>query len=61
MFVMSKSGQLYSFWGLHGTKVASQQAPPGSIPSVPDFFRRKIINVAEVNQRRWSEESGQWL
>ena len=24
-------------------------------------FRRKIIDVAEVNQRHWLEESGQWL
>ena len=26
-----------------------------------NFFRGKIINVAVVNQRRWLEESGQWL
>ena len=25
------------------------------------IFRGKIINVAEVNQRDWFEESGQWL
>ena len=31
-------------------------AASGSIPSVP-----KIIDVAEVNKRRWFEESGQWL
>ena len=26
-----------------------------------NFFRVKIINVAEVNQRAWLKESGQWL
>ena len=25
------------------------------------FLRGKIINVTEVNQQRWLEESGQWL
>ena len=25
------------------------------------FWEEKIINVAEVNQRRWLEKSGQWL
>ena len=33
-------------------------AAPGLIPSIP---KRKIIKVAEVNQRHWFEESGQWL
>ena len=28
----------------------------GSIPSIP-----KLVNVAEFNQRRCLEESGQWL
>ena len=27
----------------------------------PKNFRGKIIDVADVNQRRWLEESGQWL
>ena len=26
-----------------------------------NFFRGKIINITEVNQWRWLEESGQWL
>ena len=33
---------------------------PGSIPSIPEFFaEEKIVNVAEVNQQRCIEESGQ--
>ena len=27
----------------------------------PKNFHRKIIDVAEANQQRWLEESGQWL
>ena len=35
---------------------------PGLNPSVPEIFsEEKIIDVAEVNQRRRLEESGQWL
>ena len=31
-------------------------------PAFPKFFQKgKIIDVAQVNQRRWLEESGQWL
>ena len=37
------------------------QQPQARIPAFPKFIRRKIINVAEVNQRRCLEESGQWL
>ena len=34
----------------------------GLIPRVPEKnFRGKIIDVAEVNQQHWIEESGQWL
>ena len=36
-------------------------AAPGSIPSVPPKDRGKIIDVAEVNQRHWLDQSGQWL
>ena len=37
-------------------------AAPGLIPSIPKKnFRGKIIDVGEVNQLRWLEESGQWL
>ena len=37
-------------------------APPGSTPRLlKKFLRRKIIDVAEVNQLFWLEESGQWL
>ena len=40
-----------------------------SKPSCPGFdfqrtrniLRGKIVKVADVNQRRWLEESGQWL
>ena len=35
---------------------------PGFDPqALPNFYRGKIINVAEVNQQRWLEENGQWL
>ena len=35
---------------------------PGLIPSIPEFFfRGKMVDAAEVNQRRCIEESGQWL
>ena len=34
---------------------------PAALGSIPVFFREKIIDVAEVNQMRWLEESGQWL
>ena len=37
-------------------------ATSGLIRSAPEFFsEEKIINVAQVNQQRSSEESGQWL
>ena len=37
-------------------------ADMGSIPSVPQKNSEEtIIDVAEVNQQRWLEESGQWL
>ena len=37
-------------------------AAPGLNPSVPEIFsEKKIIDVAEVNQQRWLEESGQCL
>ena len=37
-------------------------AAPGLFPSIPKIFlEEKIINVDEVNQRRWLEERGQWL
>ena len=40
----------------------SHPAAPALMPSVPKKnFRVKIMNVAEVNQWRCSEESGQWL
>ena len=35
---------------------------PGSIPIVGEIsFKRKVIDVAELNQPLWLEESGQWL
>ena len=37
-------------------------AAKGLIPSIPEVFSNKrIVNVAEVNQWRCLEESGQWL
>ena len=37
-------------------------AAPGSIPSAPKkISKEKIIDVAEVYQRRCFEESGKWL
>ena len=42
-----------------GSIFAFYPAALGSILSISRFFHRK--NVVEVNQRRWLEESGQWL
>ena len=40
----------------------SETAASGSIPSAPEIFSdKKIVNVAEVNQGRYPETSGQWL
>ena len=37
-------------------------AAPGSMPSITQkISEEKIVDVAEVNQWRSSEESGQWL
>ena len=37
-------------------------AAPGSIPSAPNFFlQEKNAKVAEINNRRCLDESGQWL
>ena len=34
----------------------------GSIPSIPQKnSQEQIVDVAEVNQWRWLEESGQWI
>ena len=34
----------------------------GLIPSVAEIFsKEKIVGVAEIYQRRWLEESEQWL
>ena len=34
----------------------------GLIPGIPKFFsEEKIVDVAEVNQQRCLDESGQWL
>ena len=43
-------------WGAaqhRGSGLASHPAAPGSIPRIPE-----IIDIAEVNQRCWLEESG---
>ena len=40
----------------------SDPATLGLIPCVPEnVSKEKIINIAQVNQRLWFEESGQWL
>ena len=44
-----------------GSILASHPAALGLIPSAPNFLRRKIIDVTEVNQGGWFEESGQQL
>ena len=37
-------------------------AAPNLIPSILEIFsEEKIVDVAEVNQQRCLEESGQWL
>ena len=36
------------------------QQPRVRFPVLLNFFRGNIIDVAEVNQRCWLEESGQW-
>ena len=49
---------------LHSTEVAYwflTQQPRFDSQGSPKNFIGKIIDVAEVNQRRWLEESGQWL
>ena len=42
-----------------GSILASHPAPSGLIPGIPQKISRKIIHVAEVNQRAWLEEKGQ--
>ena len=44
-----------------GTEVASPSSPGFDSQFSWNIFRDKIIKFAEVNQRRWLEESGQWL
>ena len=44
-----------------GSRLAPHPPATGLIPSIPKKIRRKIINIAEVNQHHWLEESGQWL
>ena len=49
---------------LQSTEVAYlllTQQPQIRLPVFQKMFRGNIIDVAEVNQRRWLEESGQWL
>ena len=44
------------------TQLLPDPAAPGSIPCIPEIISEEnIIKVAEVNQRQWLEESGQWL
>ena len=37
------------------------QQPGFDSQAIQENSEEKIINVAEVKQRRWLEESGQWL
>ena len=49
---------------LHSTEVAYlllTQQPRVQFPAFQKNLRGKMIKVAEVNQRHWLEESGQWL
>ena len=40
----------------------SDPVAPGLTPCIPEFFsEEKIIDTAEVIQRRWLEEREQWL
>ena len=48
--------------GLRSKEVAYLLLTPGSNHSIPEkITEEKIIDVDEVNQWRWLEESGQWL
>ena len=54
----------FSLRGQHSTMVSIHPDPAdmGSIPSVPKKISEEaIIDVAEGNQQRWLEESGQWV
>ena len=48
----------HSHWG---SKLASQPAASGLIPSIPEIFSDEKLNEVKVNQWQWLEESGQWL
>ena len=54
----------WGHWGLHSTEVAHMllaQQPQVWFPAFPQkHYRGKIIDVAEINQHPWLEESGQW-
>ena len=58
--------QTTMFWGRgqHSTMVSKLASGPSCTRFDSQHsqknFRGKIIDVAEVNQRRWLEESGQW-
>ena len=57
--------KLIKYWGQHSTKVSiltSRPSCPRFCAKHYDIFsEKKIVNVAEVNQLRWLEESGQWI
>ena len=54
-----QSGDSTAQWPAH---LLPDPPAPGLIPSFSEnFFRGKIIDVAEVSQWRWLEESGLWL
>ena len=49
------------YFGYFGI-LASHPTAPGSIPGIPKKnSEEKNINVPEVNQQRWLEETGHWL
>ena len=54
---------LYTSVHLEGGSIAQWTAVQGLIPSIPknNFSGKNDADVAEVNQQRWFEESGQCL
>ena len=58
---LNKTNRSWEAAKRRGSTLASHPAALVLFPAFLKFFRGKIINVSEVNQWRWLEESGQWL